>query len=421
MGIFQKSFDKLLHENISEEKIGALFFKRQLAKYDVVPSDEQMAEIESRFVKARQQAGDKEGEVGIEIGDLIPEGLDEGLISSELENSEELETFIEELTANLSKAMPQIYEKTADTLTRTLKRNAPEMLDRLRQERREYEERMLEKWGGAIDLLETLIVISTEAGGLFNDELRPEAAREGDLVFDVLTRLHARACQVAQEVLALLKCGFADGAHARWRTLHEITIVATFISENDNDTANRYVLHNDIESYKAAKQQVEHAQRLGIEEPDDLAIEHLKGIYDRLIGQFGADYRHEYGWAAVALGNARPNFSDIEKAVSFQHMRPYYKLASHNVHANAKGMFFKLGLFSNRDEILLVGSSDMGLADPGQSTALSLAQLTIAMLTSQPNIDTVVSSQVILGFARDCQDAFMSAHWKLEKGRTEEK
>ena len=44
------------------------------------------------------------------------------------------------------------------------------------------------------------------------------------------------------------------------------------------------------------------------------------------------------------------NFSDIERAVRLDHLRPYYKLASHNVHANPKGMLFRLGLYPESDE-----------------------------------------------------------------------
>jgi hypothetical protein len=41
------------------------------------------------------------------------------------------------------------------------------------------------------------------------------------------------------------------------------------------------------------------------------------------------------------------------------YLRPYYKLASHNVHAQPKGILFKLGLVQNQD-ILLAGPSNYG-------------------------------------------------------------
>ena len=91
-------------------------------------------------------------------------------------------------------------------------------------------ERVCEIWGEAIDRLDMLIDLCMEEGARFNDLFREEAAQTDDFVFDALTRLHARGCQVGFEILALLKNGFADGAHARWRTLHELAVVAMFLA-----------------------------------------------------------------------------------------------------------------------------------------------------------------------------------------------
>jgi len=53
----------------------------------------------------------------------------------------------------------------------------------------------------------------------------------------ILIRLLTRGCQVTDEIICLLENGFADGAMARWRTLHEIA-----------DIAKRYVDHQAVES-----------------------------------------------------------------------------------------------------------------------------------------------------------------------------
>ena len=41
----------------------------------------------------------------------------------------------------------------------------------------------------------------------FNDEFREDAARSGNAGFEGLTRLHAKACQVASVILTLLALG----------------------------------------------------------------------------------------------------------------------------------------------------------------------------------------------------------------------
>ena len=63
----------------------------------------------------------------------------------------------------------------------------------------------------SFDPLETFIVICTEAGENFNNSYRLKAVTENDVVFDAVVRHHARACHIAQEIICLLKSGFADG------------------------------------------------------------------------------------------------------------------------------------------------------------------------------------------------------------------
>jgi Family of unknown function (DUF5677) len=155
----------------------------------------------------------------------------------------------------------------------------------------------------------------------------------------------------------------------------------------------------------------QHCSSLGYEPLTEEEFSRIKASRDVLKARFGDPYGEEYGWAAKALGNKRPNFSDIERDVGLAHLRPYYKLASHNVHANPKGAFFKLGLLPDQ-QMLLAGASDLGLADPGQCTAISLSQITFTLLT--PNIDRLVICQLLCRFGDAVGEAFIAAHRALE-------
>jgi len=154
---------------------------------------------------------------------------------------------------------------------------------------------------------------------------------------------------------------------------------------------------------------------LGLEPLTEEEFARIKATRDALKAQFGDPYGEEYGWAAEALGIKKPNFSDIERSAGLAHLRPYYKLASHNVHANPKGAFFKLGLLPGQ-QMLLAGPSNLGLADPGHGTAISLSQITSALLTMKPNIDRLVICQIMLQLGDEVGDAFISAH-RAHEGR----
>jgi len=88
-------------------------------------------------------------------------------------------------------------------------------------------------------------------------------------------------------------------------------------------------------------------------------------------------------------------------------MRPFYKMASHNVHANPKGVLFKLGLLPIEPEILLAGPSIIGLDEPGQGTAISILQATTALLAIEANIDRLVSCDILKRFSKETMNAFV--------------
>jgi len=58
--------------------------------------------------------------------------------------------------------------------------------------------------------------------------------------YNSIIHIHCRACQIALEILSLLKNRFADGAFARYRTLWELTIYSKFIHTQCEDVAKAY-------------------------------------------------------------------------------------------------------------------------------------------------------------------------------------
>ena len=113
-----------------------------------------------------------------------------------------------------------------------------------REYQQQFEERLRNHWQKPLELLDLLISLATEGGDEFNETFKEEAGRSNDPVFKALTLLHARACQIASAILVLLRSGYADDAHARWRTLHEISVVSIFIGERGKNVAERYLLHD---------------------------------------------------------------------------------------------------------------------------------------------------------------------------------
>lgn len=386
----------------SFQKVGARLIARKLEKRGLTVSKEQIERIEA----ALDRVQDGVENAIITLDEIFPE-IEED-IALDLEEGDDLDSVLDEVADKSTSITTTIARDMGKYILKSLIEDAPRMLNEHSEIRARFEKSVHKKWGKALEYLEILLVISYEAGEGFNEEFRSTAAEMDNYVFDVLVRLHARACQIASEVLTLLKAGYADGAHARWRTIHEIAVVASFIEGNGNDVAERYLLHQYIESYKAALQHQRYATRLKHSPIPEGEVIALKELYEELLGRFGKDYRNSYGWAGNALSKSDPNFFDIEEAVNLDHLRPYYKMASYNVHANSKGIMFRLGL--SNENMLLAGASNIGLADPGHGIAISLSQITLTMLFSEVNIDRLVLGQTMMQLTDKIGSLFIKAH-----------
>lgn len=258
------------------------------------------------------------------------------------------------------------------------------------------------KWQACIDPLEAFIWLCEETGAEFNRSIRSDPTLQRSPRFEMLSRSHARSCQIALEILALLKNGFADGAHARWRTLHEIATEMAIIRDGDDDLAARYLDHDAVQRLNAAKAYQAQCGQLGYEPISDTEMQALVDTYEEALKRYGRHFKEENGWAAVLIGKRSPKFSDLEAIAKFGNMRPFYKLACSNVHGGVRGILFRLGLSDEQQErILLAGPSDLGLAEPIQNAAYSLLQTTVSLLNFHANLDYLVSLKVLFELEKE--------------------
>lgn len=135
----------------------------------------------------------------------------------------------------------------------------------------------------------------------------------------------------------------------------------------------------------------------------------------KLLDRFGKSFDGHYGWAAHILkpksNEPIRSFGDIEESV-LPHLRPYYQLASHNVHAKSKGIYSRLGLIDER-EVLLAGASNVGLADPGQNAALFLCHITTVLGLLHVTFETTSMMKLLRRLEREVGDSFIRAHRQL--------
>lgn len=319
---------------------------------------------------------------------------------SEKENTENSEEF--------QKAIKELLEKFE---------NASDILQKNNEEAEAFKERVNELWKEPFDLLEFFLILSIDAGAKFNRENRQLASEQNDYVFEALTRLHAKACLIGQEIITLMRNGYASGAHARWRSLHEIAVTASFIKEHGNEVAERYLNYRHIEAYYAMRQYNKYATQLHYEPFQEDEERNFINVKNSLIKKYGESFENPYGWASKELKKSRPRFTDIERAAGIDHMRPYYKMASNDVHADPNGVFFNIGLHKSKEEkILLAGPSNLGFADPGSGMAVSLNLINTTLLASRLTVESLIFLHVMSFLVEEINEAFLNTHKFIEAG-----
>lgn len=327
----------------------------------------------------------------------------------------DLDQAVEDITSAIETASQDFIDSLSDASLRSVLKDPAARLLHLTNERDAFMRRLELTWADPFKLLDIHVALCREIGEVRNDWLRRQRRRSKDIaVVDVVTRLQGRTVQVAGEVQALLRNGFADGALSRWRTMHELAVTAMLIAERGPDVAERYVAHVGADSIKAARQYKRFAAVLQHRPISAHEQKRLDALAVDLERKYGKPFLNDHGWAADTLKNPSPTFASIEAAVDLDRFRPYFKLASNTVHAGAKGTFFRLGVLGEQDGIL-AGASNVGLQEAGRLAALSLAQITTVLLLIRPNTDSIIWSRVLNDLSSKVELQFVKVQRRIER------
>lgn len=269
----------------------------------------------------------------------------------------------------------------------------PKIIQRNKVEHDDFVKKHISHWEDALNTLELLIDICINSGSNFSEhrQINSNLAKENKT--GLLIRLHAKACSISNEILILLKNGYSDGAHARWRSLHEINVTLQFINSNSPDCAERFLAHEIYDSYYGMKFHKKYEHRLQEKGPTEEEYETITQAFNDAKEKYGKEFDSQYGWATPFLpeSNRAHGFQSLEKAVELDHMRPYFKWANQNIHSSAKTITKSLTVPSFNANIINIGPSNFGLTDPAQNTALSLTQATAVILTIIENEKSIVT------------------------------
>ncbi|VVB68580.1 Uncharacterised protein [Candidatus Norongarragalina meridionalis] len=305
--------------------------------------------------------------------------------------------------------------KFSKEVKKNLNKTSKEMLEYQRNYQKGFEKRLYARWKIPIDLLECLIKISLESGEKQKHKLATITDKTNNYRIKALIKIHARAIHISNEILVLLKAGYADGANARWRSLHELAVISLFLSRNSNEVSKRYLEHEIIKKYKQTDDYRKYYKRLGCAPIERKEFNAIKRERERLCKKYCSDhFQDDYGWIPKNILSNR-NFRTLEQHVKLDWLHPFYSLSCDSVHGGSKG-FYRLSLMDEwQDRILLVGASNYGLADPIQNTAISLLHTNVSLLRIQPSFENIIVIQVINSYVQDIGPEAVRVQKQIEK------
>lgn len=319
-----------------------------------------------------------------------------------------------EFAASLPEIMNEQSDRAGRSLYRELKKRWPEQDSHIQARQSVHAEYTAAYWGDALAHLEMLVCLGEEMICEAQEKAQRSRAKRNLEKREVQQKLAVRATNVTQEVIALIWAGFPDGANARWRTLHEIAIVANLIDGADNELARRYLAHDVVESKRALDAYLRSYEKMGYKPPSKRDQKDVSKAFDAIIAEFGNEFASPYGWACEHLGKKKPIFPDLERAVEQDFRLPFYKQASANVHAGARGISQTLGLYEG-DGRLVMGSSIIGFEDSGIHTSIAYGQILLTLLPKPPTLDTLVVMKTILELNKNCQREFERSAKKVRR------
>jgi len=308
------------------------------------------------------------------------------------------------LNADEIENITKFYEQHSDELTHFFSRDLFESLDSGKDELllehyellEEFRKRLFDTWGTPLKRLDSLIYICMEiVSDLRKDETYLPLTKNKK--FNVATRLQARCVQIGNEISHLLHGGFADGAFARWRTLHETSTTTKFICEGDEDLSTRFLDYQSIIRFEGAMKYND-KNLLNFEPIPAEQLEEFRAKKDEILKQYGAPFGRKFGWARKALGDTSKDnltFPAIETFVKLDLLRNHFSFANQYVHAGIDSIGYKLGTSMSNKDLLLTGPSNEGLIEPIQCTSLSLIYATEALIRAFPNDESLMTISIL--------------------------
>jgi hypothetical protein len=314
----------------------------------------------------------------------------------------------------LDKGFKILIPAISQKMKASLDKGSRGMLDAQRKQTSDYTSSLYDIWKIPLDKIECLIRISLESGEKELTKLRALPDFKTSFKYAAIIKIHSRALHISNEILVLLKSGYSDGANSRWRSLHELAVISEFLYTNADEISKRYLDHELVRRFKEATDYQAECRGLGYKPLSRREYNEIRRAKESICAEYNDRFQDDYGWIPSSL-LANRNFRALEQYVNLNRFHPFYNLSCDSVHGGPKG-FYRIGLTRElQKNLLLIGPSIYGLADPLQNTAISLGQVSACLLALTKDFENIITMYVINSFVREIGDEALKTQKSIQK------
>jgi hypothetical protein len=387
----QKALDRSVAQFTSKEQLLPLALAKAAKRKNVSLSELEIQRLTAALLNAKEDKieldldppcglGTTEEEIQVTVQDLVDD------------LKESITDVMEDVTWAISQAVPEALAKVADVISDHMAESALEHASHLKKAHTDRAEEVQRMWGVALDQLDFLrhIVLEWNYEAV---ELRSGPYANPNSAF-ALSRLVARAYEVVGEIITLARAGYADGALARWRSLHEVCVIAMFLAKHSDRCAQMYLSHHQIEELRLLEVDKASGTENAHDTHSDRYMGHLCRQKAALVNTFGTAFAKDYGWASIELGRAKTTFRDLESHVGLEILRRGYQRANSTVHGGALATLTRVSLGVNGVDGAAVPPAHGCEVAANYATA-SLSMMVADICLGTENADLVAMSIVV--------------------------
>lgn len=381
----QNAIDRKVAEFSSPEKILPIALAKAANQRGLLLTKDEIQQLSSAILCAEDGA--------LKI-DLDPPCV---LGATESDMQVNLQALVDDITKSLPEVMDDVISAVTEAIPEALASAAMVFSDHMSEHLIEHmaELKLAHElrskavhriWGDVFDQLDFLRHLALEWGHHAQD-LQSGPYKQPNTSF-ALNRLVGRAYEIVGEIVALTKAGYADGALARWRSLHELCVISMFIAKQPDRCAEMYLAHHQIEELRLLE--IDRASGTDNDRDRDRYVAHLRRQKVQLTSKYGSAFGGDLGWASIELGRVRTTFRELESLVGLDILRRGYQRANSTVHGGALATLTRISVgVSGADSAVVPAAYGCEVAAHYTTASLSMLVAELCLTTENADLSTM--------------------------------